>query len=397
MKTVVVGVFDQLADAGRVIAQLAASPLDMDSVQVVHADTRVQERLAAEAGLPTRRAAGSFLVVGALLGALIGFWLGGGFDGPATIEIADQGAATGGYLGLGPLPSMAAGILLGAALGLLAGVFGERTEIPPGFREGLLEALVDGATVVAVRTENLPTARAIGDLFRAGGSRILDGSPSPRPAVSPIPGRTDGPVAPDPLIETKDQSAGSAPEAHQAFVPPWRRAGGDAGAAADPGEPTATAAADDPAFTLFPEAEGPTPPAAPRSTAREIRHGDVLTGPDNSSRAVVFPDVAPLPSSPGRTVPMADAGPSAATSSFSPSSPPALADLGLPARVVRALEANRVPDTATLIRLVSEDPGALDLIPGVGPIAQRQIWAALAAVGLRSESWADEASPSPLD
>jgi hypothetical protein len=383
MKTVVVGVFDQLADAGRVIAQLAASPLDMDSVQVVHADTRVQERLAAEAGLPTRRAAGSFLVVGALLGALIGFWLGGGFDGPPAIELADQSAATGGYLGLGPLPGMAAGLLLGAALGLLAGVFGERTEIPPGFREGLLEALGDGATVVAVRTENLPTARAIGDLFRAGGSRILDGAPSSRPAAPPIPGRTDGRVAQGPPTEAMAQPAGAAPEAHQAFVPPWRRAGGDAGSATDPGEPPAKAAADDPAFTLFPEAAAPPPAAAPRSAAREIRHGDVLTGPDNSSRAVVFPDVAPLPSSPGRVAPIADAGPSAATSWSSPSTPPALADLGLPARVVRALEANRIPDTATLIRLVSEDLGALDLIPGVGPIAQRQILTALETAGLR--------------
>ena len=49
--------------------------------------------------------------------------------------------------------------------------------------------------------------------------------------------------------------------------------------------------------------------------------------------------------------------------------------------MIRALESNRVPDTATLIRLVTEDPRALDLIPGVGPIAQRQILTALTAAG----------------
>lgn len=358
MKTVVVGVFDQLTDAGRVIAQLAASPLDMDSVQVVHADTRVQERLAAEAGLPTRRAAGSLVAVGSLIGAMAGFWAGGGFGGAEAPAL----------IGLGPLPSLAGGLLLGAILGLLAGVFGERTEIPPQDREGLLAALGDGATVVAVRTENLPTARAIGDLFRAGGSRILEGGPpSPRAA-------TAGPQL-RPADETPfDLPAGGAegapaalPEEHQAFVPPWRRAGGDGGSAAS--------APDDAPFTLFPEAGASQSAAAASPSSREIRHGDVLTGPDHSSRAVEFPEVAPLPAARATAAAAPPAPPA-------PDRLPALADLGLPARVVRALEANRVTDTATLHRLVTEDPRALDLIPGVGPMAQRQIRAALEAAGL---------------
>ena len=393
MKTVVVGVFDQLADAGRVIAQLAASPLDMDSVQVVHGDTRVQERLSAEAGLPVRRAATSFLVVGALLGAIVGFWLGGGFDSLATGEVGVQPIAVGGYLGLGPLPSMAAGILLGAALGLLAGVFGERTEIPPSHREGLLEALGDGATVVAVRTENLPTARAIGDLFRAGGSRILDDALPARAAAPPSVRSAGGRAARSALIEAPTVSAdpagaASPPQEHQAFVPPWRRAGGDAGLGSESGVPATVGDGVEAAFTLFPEAGSPAPAAAPPPSRREIRHGDVLTGPDTSSRIVDFPEVLPLPSTHGRRDPAvipaevdarreAPSGPAGA----GPSIPPTLADLGLPARVIRALESNRVPDTATLIRLVTEDPRALDLIPGVGPIAQRQILTALTAAG----------------
>lgn len=370
MKTVVVGVFDQLTDAGRVIAQLAASPLDMDSVQVVHADTRVQERLAAEAGLPTRRAAGSLVAVGALLGALVGFWAGGGFGAAETPAL----------IGLGPLPSLAGGLLLGAILGLLAGVFGERTEIPLQDREGLLVALGDGATVVAVRTENLPTARAIGDLFRAGGSRILDGGPPPRRAA-PASGRPPASAATGDMpfglpLDEGSPAASTPPDEHQAFVPPWRRAGGDGGSAAGD---DALAATDDTPFTLFPEAGASSPATASLPSAREIRHGDVLTGLDHSSRAVEFPEVAPLPAERA----------TAAATPFAPPAPdrlPALVDLGLPARVVRALEAHRVTDAATLHRLATEDPRALDLIPGVGPMAQRQIRAALEAAGFSWES-----------
>lgn len=376
MKTVVVGVFDQLTDAGRVIAQLAASPLDMDTVQVVHAQAGVQERLSAEAGLPPRRAALSTLLAGAALGALAGFWMGGGFVGADASADASAGSAA--ILpGLGPLPGLALGLVLGAALGLLAALFGERTEIPEEHREGLLQALQEGATVLTVRTENLPTARAIGDLFRAGGSRLLEG-----PAAQAAPG------APPPALRAAEAGSPTAdapanpPPSHAAFVPPWRRAGG--------GEERPEAP-----FTLFPEAEAgaagvdaPTTAVADSAHAaaaavepsasqprRALRHGDVVTGPDTSSRPLQVTQVTPLPSgiapafvarSPGDRAGAADAA-----------SETSLEALGLPARVVRALQAEQVRDTATLRRLAAEDPRALDLIPGIGPMAQKQIRAAL--------------------
>src|SRR5262245_12471504 len=138
MKTVVVGVFDQLPAAEHVIAQLAASPLDMDSIQVVHADTAVQTGLIQGAGLPPRRAALSSLFLGAVLGAAAGFWLSGGMGGEAWIEV-------------GALLGAAGGLVLGALAGLAAGLLGERTEIPAADRQLLLGALAEGATVVTVR------------------------------------------------------------------------------------------------------------------------------------------------------------------------------------------------------------------------------------------------------
>ena len=48
MKTVVLGVFDEVEDARRVLAQLADSPLDLAAVEVVHAEPAFQQALAEE-------------------------------------------------------------------------------------------------------------------------------------------------------------------------------------------------------------------------------------------------------------------------------------------------------------------------------------------------------------
>ncbi len=399
MKTVVVGVFDQLADAGRVIAQLAASPLDMDTVQVVHSEAAVQERLSAEAGLPPRRAALSTLLAGAALGGLAGFWFGGGL---AAADAADGATAL--LPNLGPLPGLALGLVLGAAFGLLAALFGERTEIPEQHRAGLLQALREGATVVTVRTENLPTARAIGDLFRAGGSRLLPDGSAPGAAASEGGG---GPVATGALSGASVGGPdGGPPASHQAFVPPWRR--GSAGEAADEGAPAAAPSpAADPvpptAFTLFPEAgdAGPGAPPEPAAGAaaitstpaaglpgqgspppdRTLRHGDVVIGRDTTSRPLQMTEVAPLPADRAGFVPRPEGSQMAAAE-------PPLEALGLPARIVRALQAAQVRDTATLRQMAVQDQRALDLIPGIGPMAQKQIRIAL---GLEADAPAPDA------
>lgn len=400
MKTVVVGVFDQLADAGRVIAQLAASPLDMDTVQVVHSEAAVQERLSAEAGLPPRRAALSTLLAGAALGGLAGFWFGGGL---AAADAAEGATAL--LPNLGPLPGLALGLVLGAALGLLAALFGERTEIPEQHRAGLLQALREGATVVTVRTENLPTARAIGDLFRAGGSRLMPDVSAPSGAASEGGG---GPVAVGaPAGASVGGHDAGPPASHQAFVPPWRR--GSAGEAADEGAPASTPAptadpAPPAAFTLFPEAGDAAPGAPPEAAAagasaisstpaaglpgqgrplpdRTLRHGDVVIGRDTTSQPLQMPEVAPLPADSPGFVPRPEGSPM-------PAAEPPLEALGLPARIVRALQAAQVRDTATLRQMAAQDPRALDLIPGIGPMAQKQIRIAL---GLEAEAPAPDA------
>ena len=156
MKTVVLGLFDDLDGARRVLAQLAASPLDMEAVEVIHADSAVQGALAAEAGLPPARAVPTAGVFGALLGGALGAL-----------------AGTGPLAAVGQLLATAAGALVGGAVGLAAGAFSTNLRLPPVHTAAVLEALQSGATVLVVRTDNLPTARAIRDLFQACGSREL--------------------------------------------------------------------------------------------------------------------------------------------------------------------------------------------------------------------------------
>lgn len=195
MKTVVFGLFDDTSDARRVLDQLATSPLDLENVSVVHRDPAVQEALGAEAGLPRRRVLSSGALIGALLGAAAGAYLG-------TSALAV----------LGPLLAMGLGAALGAVLGALAAVLTDRARVPTPLAEDLVEALGDGATVLSVRTSNLATARAIRDLFEAGGSRLL-GPPE----------QTPDPEAARSAWLAADSTDAGAPADHALFAPPWRR------------------------------------------------------------------------------------------------------------------------------------------------------------------------------
>lgn len=195
MKTVVFGLFDDTSDARRVLDQLAGSPLDLETVSVVHRDPAVQEALGAEAGLPRRRVLSTGALVGALLGAAAGAYL-----GTAALAV------------LGPLLTMGLGAAAGAILGAAAAVLTDRARVPAPLADDLVEALGGGATVLTVRTSNLATARAIRDLFEAGGSRLL-GPPEQQAQPATGLGPPGAPESPD----------AGAPADHALFAPPWRR------------------------------------------------------------------------------------------------------------------------------------------------------------------------------
>jgi hypothetical protein len=214
MKTVVFGLFDELDDARRVLLQLTRSPLDLEGVSIVHADPRVQQDLAAEAGLPRRRGPVAAVVAGAVIGGALGAFLGGGV-----------------LAGLGPLLAAAGGLLVGGAFGLWIGVTADAIRIPAEHAEAATEALAAGATVVLVRTGSQPTARAIRELFVRSGSRVL-------PALAPEPSEVAGagPTLPpdahaaiSPSLVASDTAlVPPAPQrptdpAHAMFAPPWRR------------------------------------------------------------------------------------------------------------------------------------------------------------------------------
>ena len=248
MKTVVFGLFDQIDDARRVLCQLASSPLDLDTVSVVHADPSVQQQLATAAGLPPRRGVWAGLLGGAMVGAVFG-------------AIAGNGALA----FLGPLLSAAAGAIVGGGLGAAVGAVAETVRLPEAYAAELTAAVANGATVLMVRTGNLPTARAIRDLFAAGGSRVLDTGAAAEPdedLTRYAPSPAAGPTAPPPF--PGEGATGQDAEDHTLFAPPWRR--------------TPFAARPRRAVRLSEEA--PTPPAA---------------SPATSDAALATPQIPPAP------------------------------------------------------------------------------------------------------
>jgi hypothetical protein len=207
MKTVVFGIFDEIADARRVLEQLARSPLDLDAVAVVHADPALQRELSDEAGLPRGRAVATGAVAGALLGGAAGAALGTWLLAP-----------------LGPLLAAAGGLLVGGACGATAAALGESVSLPSDASGDVLAAVQGGATVIMVRTANRPTARALRDLFQVAGSRILDTltaeeSPAPTTFARPADAAADTQHGDDRATGTD----GDTEHAHTLFAPPWRR------------------------------------------------------------------------------------------------------------------------------------------------------------------------------
>lgn len=210
MKTTVFGLFDEMADARRVLEQLVGSPLDLDGITVLHRDADTQRALRCQVGLPLRRTLGKASLVGALVGAAAGAALG-----------ADALA------GLGPLLAAGLGLPIGAALGAAAAAVSDDTRLPRSISEELLAAVLEGATLVSVRTAGAPTAHAVRDLFEAGGSRLLSSAedarcetgvpPAPTSSTSQNlrpPADPTGPIASTGLQESEE---------HALFAPPWRR------------------------------------------------------------------------------------------------------------------------------------------------------------------------------
>ena len=204
MKTVVLGLFDDVEQAGGVLAQLAGSPLDLETIEVVSHDLDAQRALASEYGLQTgRRGVGTAVGLCAMLGAVGGYILGGSV-----------------LISLGPLLSVAGGLLLGAGAGLALGLLSETVRVPDAHSDAVLAAIDQGATAVVVRTANVPTARAIGDLFRAGGSRVLD-PPATKASQSAVPAQTSDVIAID--DSPRQQANDGQGDDELLFAPPGRR------------------------------------------------------------------------------------------------------------------------------------------------------------------------------
>jgi hypothetical protein len=212
MKTTVMGVFPRQEDARRVLSQLVGSTLDLDAIRVLHRAPETQRQLAAEAGLPADRSVPAGIVAGALLGAAAGFGLG------VTPGLPLAGA--------GPLFLGALGLLAGAAAGGLFSAMADALPVPRSQLPELADTVDRGATVVLVRTDSLPTARAIRDLFQASGSEIL--APVGEGEEDVV---TEIVSPPDLFVDTTVLTAAppvaaagdTVPDAHAPFVPPWRR------------------------------------------------------------------------------------------------------------------------------------------------------------------------------
>ncbi len=165
-RTLVVGLFDAAPDAGQVLRQLADSPLDLHDVAVLHRDGDTQRQLRRLANIPDDRTTLVAGAIGALLGAALGVL--------ASTSIP----------ALGPALNAAVGGVVGCLGAIVVSIVASPLRIPPEHRDALAQAVDDGASVVIVRADGLPTATAIGDLFRASGARNLD-----LPAASePYPG-----------------------------------------------------------------------------------------------------------------------------------------------------------------------------------------------------------------
>lgn len=405
MKNVVVGLFDRIADAERVLEHLASSPLDLDTIQVVHAQTDVQRRLGQAAGLPPRRSVRNGLVIGLLAGAGLGF-------------LAALPSVAGGLpllTELGPMLAMAAGAIIGALAGGAVGAFSDNVRLPPEHAEAILAALREGAAVIMVHTENLPTARAIGDLFRAGGSRIFEpGHPlaiddeavaAAAAAEAALYGRGRGePVTGDldGISEAGPDGTPAEPEvpdAHLPYAPPWRRAdggdGGDADAWPSDGVPDGT-----------PGVEAPIPIAAEASTdewaeARADSAESVAISADTVAGSAGTATES-TESTAESTEPAAGSADTATDSAAvdarwaeavdeaveSPTDPPVatpagngeLSGLGLSARVVRPLTEAGITDVAALRTLSDQGDAALLSVRGIGPTGVTEIRAGLARV-----------------
>ncbi len=216
MKTSVIGLFDEVDDARRVLSQLVGSPLDLGAIHVVSADPDLERQLRSDSGLPHRSGVVAGIAAGALLGAVLG-------------AIAAQNPSVAARLGT--VLAVAAGILIGLISGAVAGASVGRLHLPEDQDETVLEALQEGATVILVRTENVPTARAIRDLFQSGGSRTAPQASQAAHLATPAAAdqrdasRTQSPTGSDP----SSASPADRLSQHSRFAPPWRRGSGDEG------------------------------------------------------------------------------------------------------------------------------------------------------------------------
>ncbi len=343
MKTVVVGVFDRIEDAERVLVHLASSPLDLDTIQVVHAETDAQRRLAEIAGLPPRRSVRNGLVIGLLAGGCLGL-------------VAALPAVAGGLpllTDLGPLLSMAAGAIIGGLAGGAAGALSHNVRLPPDHAAAIVAALEGGATVIMVHTDNLPTARAIGELFRAGGSRAFEPG-HPLAAADEADGDATAfggtTLVPDDTLVADDAQAGgpepgdepaTVPDEHLPYAPPWRRA--DGGDGLSDGEPTD-------GLETISDGAGSSPTADER-----------VPMADGSDSGLASDNLEPIPDG-------ADASPAADD----------LIRLGLSARVLRSLDQAGVRSASELAALAAEGDAALLALHGIGPSAVEEIRSCLA-------------------
>jgi hypothetical protein len=217
VKTVVIGVFDEPEGARRVLHQLADSPLDLRSVSVLHRDANLQAALSEDAGLPQDRSLGVLVLVGAVLGAAAGAWLGAPHGVQAIAGL------------LGPALAGALGALIGAALAAVFGTLLEPLGVPPEHQQALSGAIDAGATGVIVQTHSVPTARAISDLFHSAGARDLGLAPPSDPA------EPSESAAPGDLLVRRDYNpdrsrAGTPLTSEDVLFQPPERRGGDPGA-----------------------------------------------------------------------------------------------------------------------------------------------------------------------
>ncbi len=189
----VVGLFDDSEAAARVLHQLAESPLDPHSVSVLHKDPVRQHSLSTAAGFHPNNSAITAAVAGAIVGGAIG---------AAATAVAPL---------LGYLLNAALGAVVGGLAGAASGVFTRPLAIPPDDAEALATAIEDGAVAVIVRADGMPTAHAIGDLFRAAGAR------GPRASAA-----SDDPFSTPP--PSSEPTAARGPSSlHDPFLPPGRR------------------------------------------------------------------------------------------------------------------------------------------------------------------------------